>query len=125
MGVVRTILVFLIALSVALLPAAGTVAAAASAHLSATQDLTQGLQESPAVAPDDCAHDQAPCCDHGSKTMGDCPSMATCPAKCFNYTGAVLPDLLPTPAGSTLEPMAASDLVVSKTGSPPFRPPRV
>jgi hypothetical protein len=114
MGLARTILAVVIALSVAVLPAAaGCITVAKSAP--------QTMQS---AMPDDCDHHgSSPV--HGSKAMDDCASMGLCPAKCFNYAGTALPHVIVALTGSALQPVAAGDLVVSQIGSPPFRPPRV
>jgi hypothetical protein len=114
MGLARTILAIVIALSVAALPAtAGCISVAKSAP--------QTVQS---AMPDDCDHHGSPPA-HGSKGMDDCASMGLCAIKCFNYAGTVLPHVVLAPTRSAPQPVAASDLVVSQIGSPPFRPPRV
>jgi len=114
MGLARTILAIVIALSVAALPAA---AGCISVAKSAPQTLQSAMS-------DDCDHHgSSPA--HGSKAMDDCGSMGLCAAKCFNYAGTVLPHVMAVPTGSALQPVANGDIVVLQIGSPPFRPPRV
>jgi hypothetical protein len=114
MGLARTILAVVIALSIAALPAA-------AGCITVVKSAPQTLQS---AMPDDCDHHgSSPA--HGSKTMDDCASMGLCAAKCFNYAGLTLPHVMLGPTGSALQPVANGDLVVSQIGSPPFRPPRV
>ena len=118
-SIVRTILAAVISVSVAVMPAAaGAVPVARS--------IQNGISEvAPSAAmPDDCDHHPAPG-HRGSKAADDCASMAACAAKCFNYTGTVLPSIALAPTASRLQPVAAARFVVSKIDSPPFRPPRV
>jgi len=114
MGFARTILALVIALSVAALPAA-------AGCITVVKSAPQTLQS---AMPGDCVHHGSPPV-HDSKAMDDCASMGLCAAKCFNYTGTVLPHVMLAPTGSALQPVATGDLVVSQIGSPPFRPPRV
>jgi hypothetical protein len=112
MSSARTILIFLIALSVALLPAAsGAGLASKSAdtiEMSAMEDM------------DCCPHKANPC-----DRMGGCASMAACALHCFNFAvgGVQLPIFALTLANNM--PVLQDDNVPSQLGSPPFRPPRV
>jgi len=114
MRIARTILAFLIAVSVTMLPVAGSaVAGAKSAEMSemaAIEDMH-----------DCCAHKANPC----DKAMDDCQSMATCALKCFSFSGTSFSSLaFPSPLAS-VSPSLATDPFYSQTGNPPFRPPRV
>ncbi len=114
MGFVRTIIVFLLSLSVAAVPAAGVAAAA-----------VQSLQITAAApAPECCEHHGAPC-DSNSKVPGECASMAACAAHCFNYADPIAGDIVFVAVPVTLQPNYRSEVVVSQIASPPFRPPRV
>jgi len=112
MCIARTILVFLITLSVALLPvASGT-----------------GLASKPADAIEMSAMEDMDCCPHKADPcdrMDGCASMAGCALHCFNFAvgGAQLPIVALTRADNT--PVLQDDNVPSQSGSLPFRPPRV
>ena len=114
MGIARIIWAALIALSVALLPAAG----GAAFKLKPT-DITETSGSEP-------EHD---CCPPGSDpcdmAVDGCGSMATCALKCFSFaTGFGAPLTDPWMLSSRL-PLLENDGLRSQTGSPPFRPPRV
>jgi hypothetical protein len=112
MSIARTILVFLIALSVALLPTAGGAGLASKSadtiEMSAMEDM------------DCCPHKANPC-----DRMDGCASMATCVVHCFSFaaSGVRLPFVGLTLADNM--PVLQDDNVPSQSGSPPFRPPRV
>jgi hypothetical protein len=113
MSIGRTILALLIALSVAILPAAGgaglSFKSSAQADMSMTEDML------------DCCPHKANPCDKGD----DCGTMATCALKCFSFVGT-LSSIIIFP--STFAKVTASSAVnpfSSQTGTPPFRPPRV
>jgi hypothetical protein len=111
MNVGRTILALLIALSVAMLPAAGGagVKSLAPAGMSVMEDM-----------PDCCPQKADPC----EKAMDDCAAMATCALKCFSFAGAASSIIVfPSTFASMTIPFAANPFS-SQTGSPPFRPPR-
>ena len=82
MGLVRTILAVLIALSVAMLPAAGV---AAFKPKPATTDM-QAMDMSASEPMHECCPGMACPSD---KAMDDCGSMAACALKCFSYAGSV------------------------------------
>jgi hypothetical protein len=113
MSIGRTILAFLVALSVALLPAAAgagvSVKSPAQADMSAMEDMH------------DCCPKANPC----DKAMDDCGTMATCALKCFSFA-ATLSSAIAFPAIFATMPAIFDDkLFSSQRGSPPFRPPRV
>jgi hypothetical protein len=118
-SIVRTILAAVISVSVAVMPAAAGAMSVAKSIQNGVSDVAPS-----ATMPDDCDHHASPA-HRGSKAPDDCASMAACAAKCFNYTGTVLPSIALAPTASRLQPMAAAGFVVSKIDSPPFRPPRV
>jgi hypothetical protein len=110
MGICRTVLALLIAISVATLPVAGSAALnTPSADMSMSEPMV------------DCDQPAMPC----HKAMDDCQSMAACALKCFNFSATnfsvlsfpfVLTDRMPVFADGPFHP---------QTSSPPFRPPRV
>jgi hypothetical protein len=110
----RAILIFLIALSVVILPGAGGAAIkvkpADMSHMSSDMDDM-----------DCCPHKKLP----SEKAIDDCcSSMATCPMTCFGFVGTSSLLVFPSLLGSA--PVAlASNPLHSQTGNPPFRPPRV
>jgi hypothetical protein len=111
MSIARTILVLLIALSVALPAAGGAGLASKSAdsiEMSAMEDM------------DCCPHKANPC-----DRMGACTSMAACAPHCFTFAvnGAPLPFVGLTLADKM--PVLQDGNVPSQSGIPPFRPPRV
>jgi len=112
----RAILVFLLALSVAVLPTAASAATGVAAKSEDMSNMSSSM-------------DDMDCCPHNEKWPSDkaidgcCSSMATCPMNCFGIAGAssviVFPSLPDDPPFSL-----ASNPLRSHTGSPPFRPPR-
>jgi hypothetical protein len=110
----RTILIVLIALSVAQPPGSGGVAinvkSTDMSHMSSAMDDM-----------DCCPHKKVP----SEKAIDDCcSSMATCPMTCFGFAGTSSLIVLPSLLGSVPSALAGNPLH-SQTGSPPFRPPRV
>ncbi len=118
-SIIRTILVALIALSVAVLPAAGGMMPAAKQG-----GTLRSEQASSAAMPVDCQH-SVPVRDHGSKPLNDCAGMASCAVNCFSYAGTTVPVIALAPTCSTPHPIIEAGVAMSKIGSPPFRPPRV
>jgi hypothetical protein len=114
MALVRTIFALLIAVSVAVLPAAG----AAAFNLK-----SQDAAEMSAAEPmHDCCPPAANPCD---KSMDDCGTMAACALKCFSSSAiASSPLSFPLALAGVMSPFESSDFH-SQTGNPPFRPPRV
>ena len=114
MGIGRTILALLVALSVAMLPAAGgagvSVKSPEPADMSMMEDMT-----------DCCPHKANPC----EKAMDDCAAMATCVLKCFSFAGTLSSIIVFPSAGAKMAAFFANNPFSSQTGSPPFRPPRV
>jgi hypothetical protein len=113
MAFVRTILAILMALSVAMLPAAG-----AAGFKLKSQDATEISASEPMH--DCCPPRTNPC----GKVMDDCGSMATCAVKCFNYSSDVSSLLVYPFTLADMTPLFESIGFHSQTGSPPFRPPR-
>jgi hypothetical protein len=125
MRLVRTMMALVIALSVAMLPAAG---AAASVIKSVPQASTSAMADDMAMTSDmsgvmDCCPDFAKSrpCDHPS---GQCP-MAFCAVQLVNLAFAAAFGFdLPLVAGTPL-PIPTDQVVALHSSSPPFRPPRV
>jgi len=114
MAVVRTIFAFLIAMSVAVLPAVG-----AAAFKLKSQDATEMSAAEPMH---DCC---PPAANPSDKAMDDCGTMATCALKCFSCSSIASSLLLfPIELAGTMSPFDSGDFA-SQSGSPPFRPPRI
>jgi hypothetical protein len=113
MSVGRTILALLVALSVAMLPAAAgagvSVKSPAQADMSAMEDMH------------DCCPKANPC----DKAMDDCGTMATCALKCFSFAGTSLSIIAFPSISAAMTAAFFSNPFSSQMGSPPFRPPRV
>jgi hypothetical protein len=112
MRIGRTILAFLVALSLAMLPMARAFVAAGD----------EAMASDVAVA---SAHD---CCDHDSMpadhAMTECPASAACIAKCCNFYAVLFSEIaVPSPIGGTGSHFVSNPFY-SQTGSPPYRPPR-
>jgi hypothetical protein len=107
----RTILALLIALAVALLPAAGGagVKSPAPAGMSVMEDM-----------PDCCPQKDDPC----DKAMDNCASMATCALTCFSFAGTASSIIVFPSTFARMTASFAANPLSSQTGSPPFRPPR-
>ncbi len=110
MAFVRTIFALLIAVSVAMLPAAGTakVKSQDAAEMSASEPMH------------DCCPPAANPCD-----KDDCGSMAACASTCCVYASDIAsPPVYPAMLADAM-PLLSSGARPSQLGSPPFRPPRV
>lgn len=104
----------LIAVSVAVLPAAG-----AAAFKLKSQDATEMSADEPMH---ECCPPAANPCD---KAMDDCGTMATCAVKCFSCS-TFESSLLSFPLKlAGLMPLFDGNNFNSQGGSPPFRPPRI
>ena len=112
MNIARTIVVFLIALSVAILPAARSAAVSVKSPEAAGISMTEDM-------PDCCPHKANPC----EKAMDDCGAMATCALKCFSFLGTSAAIVFPS-AFSKMTASFVANPFSSQAGSPPFRPPR-
>jgi hypothetical protein len=123
---VRMIMTLVIALSVAILPAAGSAVSIANpaskgASEAMSKDMTRASDMSSAM--NECCPDHAKTrpCDRSSE---QCP-MAPCAAQPVNIaSAAVLSFDLPFVMGQSL-PIPVDQVVALYSGSPPFRPPRV
>jgi hypothetical protein len=114
MSIGRTILALLIALSVAMLPAAGS--AGVSSKSPAPTDVSM-MDEM-----HDCCPPEANPCNHA---MDNCGSMATCALKCFSFAGTSSSVIVfPAAFAKMIAPLEHNPFS-SQTRAPPFRPPRV
>lgn len=112
----RTILAMLVALAVATLPAATSLAgvAASAATLSASSAM-----------PDCGHHHHAARANETQKIADDFACMAACALTCFNFPVTAFSSIpFSLPASGVLKPVGASRHVSSLMGTPPFRPPR-
>jgi hypothetical protein len=113
MAILRTILAFLIALSVATLPLAGGLA----------------LASKPAVASMNPVLTEHDCCDDDSMPMKhmshDCQAAAGCAAKCFSVYGLSCWEGVSAPVPSSPQPLLVTDGLPQVFANPPFRPPRI
>jgi hypothetical protein len=111
MSIGRTILTFVLALSVAVLPIGSGFATPAAEP--AVAELTMS------------GHD---CCDHDEmpiNKMKDCQASAACVTKCFSVCGVVWSSPIVHPPLTGVELPFVAEAYHSQSGSPPFRPPRV
>jgi len=108
----RTIIVFLVALSVAMLPLGGSIAA--PGDISSNSKLAAS------------AHD---CCDHDGvpvdNTMKDCQAAAGCASKCFSLYDPMFSNPLIHPPVIRADVSLLTETFCSQESSPPFRPPRL
>jgi hypothetical protein len=111
MRVAKMILVILIGVSVAVLPAAAGFA---------------GAPQAAAMSMPDCDHHMHAPDGKTQKSDSDCISLAACVFHCFSATGVATAAVSFVPVvGTALQPLRASDRLSPQTGSLPFRPPRV
>ena len=110
MRIVRTVLAFFIAASVALLPVAG----AAALNIEPTQ-------ASMSMDMSDCCPPEAMPCD---KASGNCASMAACVSNSFGLTDVASSDFIFPAIRRPVVPFFATENFQSQTGELPFRPPR-
>jgi hypothetical protein len=119
MNIGRTTLAVLVAISVAILPVAGSSSMTAKSSemhgIPAAQDMSSSDNMSP------CPH-HAKDCDK-SKCDTDC--MATCALSFFGLAGMGSVAVAFPPLFTSMVPPLASDCHRSRPGNPPFRPPRV
>jgi hypothetical protein len=109
----RTILALLIALAVALLPAAGSAGASVKSPAPADMSVMEDM-------PDCCPPQANPC----EKALDNCASMATCALKCFSFAGTASSIIVFPSIFARMTASFAANPFSSQTGSPPFRPPR-
>jgi hypothetical protein len=110
----KTILAIVVAVSIAMLPAAVGFAAGSKATDAAVSEPMP-----------DCDHHHGMPSDTTHKRATDCASIAGCGLACFNFTGVTLSGLtFSAPPSAALKPVRLKNKVTSRMGSPPFRPPR-
>jgi hypothetical protein len=117
----RTILALFIAIAVAMLPVAGSIAPSAKSSemtLSASADMDISASDDGC---DRCPDHAKPC----GKPMGDCGLMAACALKCFPLSTADRAAIVFPSIPTKLIPSLASHPPRPLSGNPPFRPPRV
>jgi hypothetical protein len=112
MSVGRTIVTLLIALSVAMLPAAGSAGVSVRSPEEAGISLMEDM-------PDCCPQKGNPC----EKAMDDCGAMATCAFKCFSFADTSAGIIFPSTFAKIVASFTANPFS-SQACSPPFRPPR-
>ena len=113
MSIARTIVTLLIALSVALLPAAASAGVSVKSPEAAGVSMTEDM-------PDCCPHRASPC----DMATDVCGAMATCALKCFSFMGTFAVIVFPSAFAKMTASFTANPFC-SQAGSPPFRPPRV
>ena len=115
MGIGRTILALLVALSVAMLPAAAGAGVSSKSPDRAGMSMTEDMSMPEDMH--DCCPPKANPCDH-------CGSMATCVLKCFSLAGTSSSVIVfPSTFAKMIAPFERNPFS-SQTGAPPFRPPR-
>jgi hypothetical protein len=124
MRVGRTILALLLALSVAILPAAAGAGVSPkspeTADMSSTDMSGTDMSATDMSAMDCCPHKTNPC-----DQADDCATMAACALKCFSFAGTPWSVIVFPSSFAKLAAPFADKSFPSQTGSPPFRPPRV
>ena len=130
MRIGRTIIALLVALSVAMLPAAAAAGLTSSASEDmSTTDMSATDMPSDMSATDMAAMDmsamEGDCCPNPCDKADDCRMMATCVLKCFTFAGIAWSTItFPSSFAGLAVPCGGGPLP-SHTGTPPFRPPRV
>jgi hypothetical protein len=119
MRVGRTILALLLALSVAVLPAAAGARVSPKSPETADMSATD-MSGTDMSAMDCCPHKTNPC-----DQADDCATMAACALKCFSFAGTSWSTIVFPSSFAKLAAPFADKSFPSQTGSPPFRPPRV
>jgi hypothetical protein len=115
MGFARTIIAIVVALSVAMLPVAATMAASAkTAEIAASADASAAM--------DECCPDDAKQCDQGGSR---CESRACCAYQTPSIANVAISRFAYPSVSDSPLPALAEHAVISHAGSPPFRPPRV
>jgi hypothetical protein len=113
MRIGRTILTFLVALSLAMAPVAGAFALQ-TGEPTASNEVVASAH--------DCCDDEGMPADH---VMKECQASAGCTAKCFSFYALEFSSVtFPSLIGGT-KSYFASNALCSQAASPPFRPPRI
>lgn len=121
MRLARTIMAFVIALSVAWLPVAGSASIVIKSSSGAAISYS-ALDADMAVSMDGCCPDQTAPCDLPSS---QCPSMASCAVQSVSLADVTGAGLTYLQVPGTPVPALTDQAVPLHGGSPPFRPPRV
>ncbi len=121
MHLARTIMVFLIALSLASLPAARSVAIGVGS-INHVASATMHVHSDMPAAMDDCCPAQPTPCDHNSD---HCQSMASCGVQCVGIADFAVSEISYPAVAASLFPVLTDQTVGLYDGSPPFRPPRL
>jgi hypothetical protein len=114
----RTIMAFIVALSVAMLPVAGTAAIAVN---TAEMTMPAAAQSADVPMAMDCCPDPAEPCDQGGK----CQSMASCTQPSLGIANISVSGLTYSLVAGSPLPVLVDSAAPLRAGSPPFRPPRV
>ena len=110
----KAILAMVIALSVAVMPAAAGFATGGKA-----------TEQAVSVTVPDCEHHNDQPNNTTQKSTDGCDSMAGCALKCFTTAVVSFSSLAFSSSPSVaLEPVRMESKVTSRMGNPPFRPPR-
>ena len=119
MSIGRTILALLVALSVAMLPAAASAGVSAKSPHQADMSMTEDVSMSEDMH-DCCPPEANPC----GPAMDHCDAMAACALKCFSFAGTSSSIIVfPSSFAKMIAPLERNPFS-SQTGAPPFRPPR-
>lgn len=112
MRIGRTILAFLVAVSLATLPVAGAFAVPGDEPMASDVMVASAH---------DCCDPESTPADH---VMKECHASAGCTAKCFTFYAVIFSEAaMPSPGGGT-ESGFVGNPFYSQTASPPYRPPR-
>jgi|EndMetStandDraft_8_1072994.scaffolds.fasta_scaffold28287_3 hypothetical protein len=116
MSIGRTILALLIALSVALLPAAGVAGVSPKSPDSGDMSTMEDMS---------AMEDMHDCCPPKANPCDDCGTMASCALKCFSFATTASSTVVFPSISATMTVSFVGHSFPSQMGSPPFRPPRV
>jgi hypothetical protein len=120
MSIGRTILALLVALSVAMLPAAAGAGVSSKSPDRAGMSMTEDMSMPEDMH--DCCPPMANPCGHA---MDGCGTMANCALKCFSFAGTSSSIIVfPSIFAKMIAPLERNPFS-SQTGTAPFRPPRV
>jgi hypothetical protein len=110
----KAILALVVALSVATLPATAGFAAN-----------NRAMDATASVAMPDCEHHHHAPAPQKQNSADDSACVTACTLSCFGFTATGVSAIAFSPPASTaLKPVHASNILASRMGSPPFRPPR-
>jgi len=114
MGIARTIVALLVAVSVAVLPAVGGAGLKPRPMQSAEVSVVEPMH-------DCCPPAMNPC----DKASNDGACMAACASACFTFAGGASAPLVHPLRLTDMLPSSETGAFHSQVASPPFRPPRV